>query len=113
LKLSQTLELAVWEASPIDAITLTLREAPRISVCPDATQKTSLEEMLASLLSDNHDVPDRNKIPGLNKYHKEIVVSYLAYRFLISKESGLKDSSKNLSLTCGLPSMVRSNIMDH
>jgi hypothetical protein len=108
---SQTVESVVWESSAIDSLTLTLREAPRISVCPDGIQTKSLGALFETLFVDNDDGPDRNRVPGLDKYHEEIAGSCLVYRFIISKGSGLKDPSKNLSLTRGLPSMVRRNII--
>jgi len=70
--ISQTVESVVWEASSIVAMTLTLREAPRISVCPDSTQETYLENLLASLFADNSDGPDRDRVPGLDEDHGEI-----------------------------------------
>jgi hypothetical protein len=108
---SQTVESVVWESSAIYSLTFTLREAPRISVCPDAMQTKSLEALFESFSIDNSDGPDRNRVLGLDKYHEEIAGSCLVYRFIISKGSGLKDPSKNLSLTRGLPSMVRRNII--
>jgi hypothetical protein len=102
---SQTVESVVWESSAIDSLTLTLREAPRISVCPDAMQTESLGTLLESLSIGNSDVLDRNRVPGLDKDHEEIAGSCLVYRFIISQGSGLKDPSKNLSLTRGLPSI--------
>jgi hypothetical protein len=108
---SQTVESVVWESSAIDSLTLTLREAPRSSVCPDAMQTKSLGALFQRLLIDNGDGLDRDRVPGLDKYHEEIAGSCLVYRFIISRGSGLKDPSKNLSLTRGLPSVVRRNII--
>jgi hypothetical protein len=109
--ISQTVESVVWEASSIDAMALTLREAPRISVLTQITRLEDLNSLFDSLFADNRDVPDRNRVPGLDKYHEEIAGSCLVYRFMISKGSGLKDPTKSLGLTRGLPSMVRRNIM--
>jgi hypothetical protein len=111
----QTIESIVCERA---AMTLTLREAPQISVCPNATRTTPLGDfhgLLESLFADIHmpfhNVADKNRVPGLDKDHEKIAGSCLVYRFVIAKGSSFKDSTGALSLTRSLPSMVQRNIM--
>ena len=115
---SRTVESVVWEGPLTAAMTLTLKEAPRMLVDPNATLTTPLgnfHHLLDSLFADYHmpfqDVADKNRVAGLDKDHEEIAGSCLVYRFVIAKGSSLKDPTESLSLTRGLPSMVRRNIM--
>jgi hypothetical protein len=112
--INQTVETVVWDGGPTCSLTLTLREAPRISTSSLTTGSTGVDEFIilfGGLFADNSDVPDRNRVPGLDKDHEQIAGSCLVYQFILSKESGGKELTRGLSVTRGLPSMVQRNIM--
>jgi hypothetical protein len=70
-----------------------------------------LTACFADHLMPFQDVPEKNRVPGLDKDHEEIAGSCLVYRFMNAKGSGLKDPTRTLGLTRGLPPMIRRNIL--
>jgi hypothetical protein len=105
---SQTVESIVWEHSSDTALTLTLREAPRISSYQLLDDFNSL---LQSIFGDM-EMPfqDKKRVTGLDKEHERITGACLVYRIIIEKEHGLIDLTKCLRLTRGLPSLAQRNV---
>ena len=70
-----------------------------------------LNSLVANHLMSFQDVPEKNRVPGLDKDYEEITGSCLVYRFMNANGSGLQDPTRTLSLTRGLALMIRRNIL--
>ena len=112
-----TIEAVVYESLPIPAMTITLREAPRIFESPDRALNMqeddpfSMGSLLAELFMSYG--PSWIRLPGLDIDHEKIAGSCLVYRILLKKGVILDSQLKSFTESRGMPRWIRRQIKIH
>ena len=112
--LYSSIEAVTCDGLPIPTMTLTLREAPRFFQLYNQAQPAtsdSLSRMLYGLsMSNGKSAGDRERLPTLNRDHKDIAGICLVYQIRFAKSIKIDDQITALNHARRVPPAIRRHI---